>query len=430
MNADENTPPVKNHLDSPTAIRQEPEHQAARDAVAKLIREAPDEFKDPADEEEERVLTHTEGENVFFLLTDIDDDVAEVSGLVHVVLEAKHPYAPDSISDGNAESPPCYKGIYDIDLEWSEHVLSKLPPEQRVSAIRHAYSVRLMELREMSESDKGKGMPEIERRIHDISTHYANAVERVMLEEREKSDVSWPPNKPPSRLEVIEAWSALHPVMQAYLKRLFVKKRERHVIDSMEPRHLRATLLTDNEEKAMVADETRDFPDVRPCANGPQGEEEPNDEMDNNDNDGGGDLAESYERYHADTNFVLSLSYEKKSRTTGGELGSSMFQHEVVRVTPDEALHIVSSLSPEHRKTIADAVVWQFIQEEGEGQFDEEYGDGGVAPLWRERSNDPALDPLLICPQLKNLYMRMVFDDRATEEFPDDPNAPKEPKGT
>lgn len=427
MNADENAPPVKKHLDSPTAIRQEPEHQAARDAVAKLIREAPDEFKDPANEEEERLLTHTEGENVFFLLTDIDDDVAEVSGLVHVVLEAEHPRVLHQSPDGNAESPLCDGKMTDIGLEWSEHVLSKLPPEQRVSAIRHAYSARLMELRAMSKSDEGKGMPEIERRINDISTHCANTVEWVMLEEREKSDVSWPPNKPPSRLEVIEAWNALHPVMQAYLQRLLTKKQQRKVIDSMEPRHLRATLLTDNEEKAMVADEMQDFPDVRPFTNDPQEEWEPRDEMDS---DRGGNLAESYERYHADTDFVLSLSYEKKSRTTGGKLGSSMLQDEVVRVTPDEALHIVSSLSPEYRKTIADAVVWQFIREEGEGQFDEEHEDGGVAPLWRERSNDPALDPLLICPRLKNLYMRMVFDDRATEEFPDDPDAPKEPKGT
>lgn len=420
---------MKNTLDVPVRIQQEPDHKAARHVAAKMIRNAPNEVLDPEDTLQEDLLLNARSKHVFFLLDgDVDDETSEVAGSLNIVLDA-----PFSNGLGRmltpkeeVEQPDLADGaLYaEVGAEWTEHILSKLTPEQRVSAIRHAYSARMLLLRETSESAGPDCLPEIRRRIDTIARHCVSAVARATAEEAEEEG-AWPPGKPPSRVEIIETWELLHPLLQEYLKRKFTAPEQHALIDSIGPDHVSARFLTAEQHAETIADEVMPLRDLRPFRDEPLGSGEL-EGIGTSDEDG--DTAQGEEKYRADTEFVLSLSLVCEAHSIAGKMASSLFGRGIARVTPDEALYIVSSLPREHRKIIADAVLWQFIDEEVDGQFMEEQGDGGIAPSWRARSMDPALDPLIICTHLQNLYARMTKDDRATEDFPDAPNAPKEPE--
>jgi hypothetical protein len=249
-------------------------------------------------------------------------------------------------------------------------------------------------------------------------------------------ELPWPPEQPPEYQAVKDAWAKLHSQAIAYAKRKLPLERSntRRLLKVIRPKQMRVRLITEEQHENGASDALRDEEaDFRPAFDQTEPDEQSYEDI-GEDDEGQGDLAMvNIELYTADTRFCIALSLEWKETKTGAnadDVDIVEYEHRRISVHPDAAAYLISRLKEKERKTIADALVFQLIRDDGERLADEEYADGGFAPIWRTRENDPALDSIRLCEHLRTLYMRLVAGQHPQEHMNDDPDAPKEPKGT
>jgi|GEM_PF-6686807 len=222
-------------------------------------------------------------------------------------------------------------------------------------------------------------------------------------------ELPWPPEHPPTRKAVKKAWSALHKETVAYLKRHLPHERHeaRALVKAVHPRDINVRIVTEKEHEEDIADDMTNDAEHRPLFD--RNDDEP---AYNSDDEDQGDLATTgNELYSSETRFCLSLSLGMiKTMVVDGPLPISDYQYRRIAVHPDAAEYLITRLRSNHRKIVADALIYRLVADHGEELADEEWDDGGVAPEWRNSGNDPARDVLLICTHLHELYARLVGD--------------------
>lgn len=192
---------------------------------------------------------------------------------------------------------------------------------------------------------------------------------------------------------------------------------KRALIKCLHPRQMYVRLMTiaDHADAAFDAN-TDDDDDSRPHFDRASFEacDEPtyDAESDEDDDESQGDLATaSEERFSAETRFCIALSLEwkeTKAPTNPDTVEITTYEYRRISMHPDAAAYLIGRLTEKHRKIIADALVFQLIRDEGEKMAEEEWEDGGIAPAWRNRENDPAQDILTVCTHLRDLYFSML----------------------
>lgn len=250
----------------------------------------------------------------------------------------------------------------------------------------------------------------------------------------------WPPERPPKNKDTKRAWAALHKEAIAHAKRKLPIDRgdARALLKVLRPKEMRVHLVTEQQHAngafaAVVNNEI----DYRPLFERDAADEGGYDDVgedDDYDEDEQGDLAMvNVDFYSADTRFHVAMTLEWRETilpTNADDVELVEYEYRRISVHPDSAAYLISRLNPSQRKTIADALVFQLIKDDGEQLAEEEYDDGGVAPTWRNRENDPALDSLRICTHLRALYERLVAGRHPQDHMNDDPDAPSQPPGT
>lgn len=223
-------------------------------------------------------------------------------------------------------------------------------------------------------------------------------------------ELPWPPARPPTTKAVKKAWISLHTETIAYLKRHIpvVQHETRALLKILRPRELNVRIVTEEEHaNGVVADTVDDDEtDCRPLFDLNE-EDEPT--YDSEDTDQGDLATTGTDLYRSDTRFCIALSLRWKETTLIGDaLPITKYEYQRLSVHPETAGYLISRLRQHHRKTIADALIFQLIRDDGEQLAEEEWDDGGVAPEWRNMHNDPAMDALLICEDLRRLYRDIV----------------------
>ena len=182
---------------------------------------------------------------------------------------------------------------------------------------------------------------------------------------------------------------------------------------------------------AELFDDAMNDTDFRPDFTTPTEEDdEQPPETDDKENENQGELAMVDDDYFsADTKFCIAMSLEWRETTmpTNPDVVEiTEYEYRRISLPPDTAAYIISRLKERARKTIADALVFQLIKDEGVNLAAEELDDGGVAPVWRNRENDPVMDILRYCTHLEALYMRIVRGEHVDNHMNNSPDAPKE----
>lgn len=251
-------------------------------------------------------------------------------------------------------------------------------------------------------------------------------------------ELPWPPERPPAKRDVNDAWAAAFKEMIRYLKRNLDETRSetRTLLKILKPRELSMRLMTHEAHGESTFEEIVSDVDFRPHFDAPNQDDDGlyDDEGDPIDEENGDLATNDIEYYSTDTRFCISMSldwHEAFAPTDPDNAGIVEYDCKRISVVPETAAYLISRIADENvRKTIADALVFQMIRDDGEQLAEEELEDGDVAPIWRNRENDPALDSLRICTHLRSLYMRLVAGEHLEEHFNDDPDAPEQPPGT
>lgn len=223
-------------------------------------------------------------------------------------------------------------------------------------------------------------------------------------------ELPWPPERPPTKKAVKKAWNALHKETVAYLKRHLPNERHeaRALVKTVHPRELNLRIVTEEEHAKDTVDEMENDAEHRPLFYS-AADDEPT--YDSGDEDQGDLATTENDLFSSDTRFCVALSVGM-GETTVVEAPFPITDYEFRRITvhPDTARYLITRLCYDHRKAVADALVFRLVADHGEELADEEWDDGGVAPEWRNRASDPAMDVLLICTHLQELYANLVGD--------------------
>lgn len=248
-------------------------------------------------------------------------------------------------------------------------------------------------------------------------------------------ELPWPPKRPPSDREILASWHVLHCDALKFLRRYVKKSDIRAFLKTLEPRLLEVSIMreTDHAQQAVHAcggenDDARpSFSEVEADDAWDSGIDAVDDDHDDDSEEGEAGGAATIDLdapYTADTRFCVSMEYSSRTVDTAHpHFAISDFSMRRVSIHPDTAALLIENMKggvkpnknkkelKEHRRVIADALVFGFIEKTVEDSAEDEYDDGGVMPTWRNRETDPALDVLTLCPHLRELYMRICGMD-------------------
>ena len=248
-------------------------------------------------------------------------------------------------------------------------------------------------------------------------------------------ELPWPPTRPPSDKEILASWHVLHCDTLQFLRRHIRKSDVRAFLKTLEPRLLEVSIMREADHAEQAVHQCGgEHDDARPSFDDGEDDDVWDSGVDAVDDDdteegktGGAATIDTDAPYTADTRFCISMEYSSRTVDTNHpHFAISDFSLCRVSVHPDTAALLIENMKggvkpkkgkkelKEHRRIIADALVFGFIEKTVEDSAEDEYDDGGVMPVWRNRETDPALDVLTLCPHLRELYMRICgMDDIA-----------------
>lgn len=250
----------------------------------------------------------------------------------------------------------------------------------------------------------------------------------ILLLDMNDKGFPWPPDYAPKNDDVETAWDVLHGKVRPYMMKLAPNKRIRTFLEGTRAHNLFVKIQREEDYRGDINLRNVTL-DARPFfydeevqktpENDAESDESDDDSDDSEGDDDQGNLGvigeEGEERFAAETDFVIAMSYEDRTvKDTDKGLRDIHFQE--VSVSPDQALYLIMSIrNNKIRKAIADALIFKFIKNESMDEMAEEEIDGGVEPAWRGSEPDPAADALIVCTKLRVLYEEILeglpFDD-------------------
>lgn len=169
------------YIDEPAVIRREPAFIHARERLAHELTLTPEEKL--GDSLDELLFRHMRPAFVHILLLNSDEsEKGELEGLIDLTIKAPFSYSKGKIltpRDMRADATAREDDLVQwLGIEWSEEMLSTLLPEERIAAIRHAYSCRSRSLYKKI-ADGHPDMLELQERFDALESRCATAVRRI-----------------------------------------------------------------------------------------------------------------------------------------------------------------------------------------------------------------------------------------------------------
>lgn len=169
------------YIDEPRAIRAEKPFKTARRGLANMLRHTPEEKL--GDSTDIMLIEGMRPRYVGILLLNSEESVrGERTGIIDVEVRApfSHSMGRIVLPEDMQNDATAKEGDLQLWLgeEWSEELLQKLSPDERVAAIRHAYSCRAKNL--YNQIAKGRpDMGELHERYLALEDLCAAAVRRI-----------------------------------------------------------------------------------------------------------------------------------------------------------------------------------------------------------------------------------------------------------
>ncbi len=170
-------------ITDPAELERESAFLAAKESAAQAIRNTPDERIDVEDTIDLMLVQAARASYVRFFLLNGDEKIrGEQEGVIDISIKA-----PISFPEGKVLSPQeaelkqlgVQSGEMRLGAEWSEFILSQLPIDQRIMALRHAYSLRSQKLWEKIAEGKN-GILVLQERFHALEERCRQAISHIL----------------------------------------------------------------------------------------------------------------------------------------------------------------------------------------------------------------------------------------------------------
>ncbi len=408
-------PSSMEYIVDPTVVYKDPAFKGARKNIAGVLRNIPEEHwkKDGEEDRKIALLRNARSSHIrFALLNGNRSEEGEKDGIVEISVMAQfsnilnRPLAPHEIRNmPQLADEPVEKTI---DPDWSSELLRELSEREIVAALCAAYSNRAKRLvRELERG--GFGNRDIQRRLALMEERCAAAIERLLPKPPEEIRLPWPPEGPPNKEDIDDAWDMMADVARELVKEAHPDHETRAFVDSLGADSFFVSLMTYEEKTEEIMDAITPQEDARPTFAPDDEHGEGNDDDDTTWNDDHGDVAMQEPVYDENTEFFISMKFERKWNKESEKWPTILSNRSQTVFIPDiTAMNVIAALPPEARKTIADALLFKLLEKIINEEAEDEEEDGGVHPAWRTTFREGTADILENCVKLQDLYIRLV----------------------